>query len=190
MKHIIFTLIYLASATLIYSCKSQEELSKLRKERAKQKINKIIDRYPDLASYQIDTVIRYDTIINNKIITEVDTIILPAVLDTISILDTTKRIDTFYLNNKTDYVIINKDNKTVTVNLKPKTYYIHDTIRFSDTIVNTVEHIKIQKVVDTTKDFWFNLWLSIKSWIWWILIILGILLIVRLVLNKVKNKLL
>lgn len=187
MKHIFFLLIIPALAVSMVSCLTQSEITKRKKERAKDKITKILNKYPDLTETNIDTIIKYDTIINNKVIFEIDTFTLPGSDTTIYLKDSSSSlIDTIYFPNKIDYVIINKLNKTIRLTQKPKIFYIHDTLFFRDTIINHTITIEKEKIINVTKDFWFNLWLAIKKWIWWILIIAGIILILTVIIKIIK----
>jgi hypothetical protein len=56
-----------------------------------------------------------------------------------------------------------------------------DTFRHTDTIfINTVNNTTT-KTLDTNQSFWWNLWFQVKGWIWWILIIVAILVILRMI---------
>ena len=190
MKHIIFSLIFLALAASLNPTFGQTNHRKNKIERAKRKIERILTRFPELKTTTNTIVIKHDTVINFEIITEIDTVVIQEV-DTILPLfnyndDTTvftaiMGLDTFQVN------VITKELK---VYQPSKTFYIRDTIRFSDTIINTVTVHKETTIVDKSKDFWFSVGKTLKGWIWWILIILGIVVILKLVLDKIKNKLL
>jgi len=190
MKHIFFFLIIIALALSSVNLEAQTTRHKKKLERAKRKIERIIQRYPELRNTNEVILIEHDTLYNDRIITEIDTITIIRTDTTLPLISISQDSTKFMAVIDTDTFVVDIKTKIITIKEPPKTYYIKDTITVRDTIINTVTKIKEVNIVDTTKDFWFNLWLSIKSWIWWIFIILGLYVILRLILNKIKNKLL
>lgn len=188
--YIFFSLMVSALAAGCSPAMSQT-LKKQRKiERAKRKIERILNKYPELRNTETVTVTLHDTIYEDKVITEIDTIIIDGTDTIVPIINIDQDSSKFIAIVDSDTFVVDIKTKYIHIKEPPKTYYIRDTITIKDTIVNTVTKIKEVHVVNTTKNFWFSLWLAIRGWIWWIFIILGIIVIIKLVLNKVINKLL
>lgn len=183
MKHILSLIIGLAIAILLTSCVGMRDTTK-KKEKAKKKIERIIAKYPELRKTKDTTIIKYDTLIQDKIVEYRDTIVTDKIVidsNFYYVMDSVYRIQQgniealfeFTKNKQFNFKIIKE----------PEIFYIHDTIHYKDTIVSKNVTVKQTDVINTTGSFWYNLWRTIKGWIWWILIVISILYVIRLILK-------
>lgn len=189
MKHLFLLLMVAAGAAMVcQSCLTQAERFLKKQEKAKRKIDRLVKKYPDLRTIKDTTIISYDTIINNDTIIYNDTIITKQ-----EVMDSS-----FYFSWDSIYRVqqgsiealfqISKDKKIEYKIIKqPEYIHVHDTLYHRDTIVNTNTVYKEREIINTTKNFWFSLWLSIKGWIWWVLVIIALLLILRMLYKILKN---
>jgi hypothetical protein len=181
----------LIGATLVaitmQSCLTKAERFLKRQEKAKQRIEDILKKYPDLKTITVTEITTRDTVIQNDTFIYNDTLVTKQ-----EIVDSTfyYKLDSVYKvqegNIEALFEFAENNKFKFKVIKKPEYIYVHDTLYHRDTIVNTNTIIKEREVVNTTKNFWFNLWLAVKGWIWWILIIVAIIVILRLIFKFLK----
>lgn len=185
MKNTFFLIIFLASATLLSSCLTQYERNNNKLIRAKRKIEKILTKYPELKTTTDTVILRYDTIIENRIVEYRDTIVTERVTMDSSFyykLDSVYKVQQgsiealfkFTKDNKFDFKVIKQ----------PEVYYIHDTIRFSDTIINNTTTVHTKEIINTKDNIWYSIYSTIKNWIWLILLGIIVFLIIKLIIKK------
>jgi hypothetical protein len=173
--------------TIATSCVSQNIAHKRKVERAKKRVERIINRYPELKTITETKIVTRDTQIHERVIEYRDTIYTTReVLDSsfYFALDSTYRIQQENIEALFQFT---KDNKfNFKIIKQPEAFYIHDTIRVVDTTFTNNTTITQQQLINTKPSFWFNLWLAIKGWIWWVLIIIAILLILTALVKILK----
>jgi hypothetical protein len=180
--------LFLLIALLLSSCTSSQEISQRKLERAKRKMDKLILNNPSLIKESSSTTIKYDTVINNRVIHVKDSIYIPGSV----------KIDTLVQFKSNDSIIISHNNLLVEllrlgadksgrdqfkVNVKETPRYIYriDTLTVRDTVFMT-ETNKIKTItIDTKPSFLWSLWFQVKGWLWFILIIVAILVILRII---------
>ena len=174
---------YLWILLVIVSCVSPQELYIRKREKAKEKIDKLTRLFPEIVSKTDTTIIIKDTIINDKIVVVSDTIITNKI-----------KIDTLYKNIKTDTTLhfsdksnvvkgivqIKQDGVLVNITKYPEIIYRNDTINMKDTIYTERIITKYKEVINTNPSMWFVIWSNIKDYLWFILVVIGVILVYRL----------
>lgn len=175
------------AAIIATSCLTKHERFLKRQERAKQRIEDVVRKFPDLKTITITEIVTKDTVIQNDTIIYNDTLVTKQeIIDSAFYykLDSVYKVQEGNIEALFEFA---EDNKfKFKVIKKPEYIYVHDTLYHRDTVVNTNTIIKEREVVNTTKNFWFDLWLGIKGWIWWILVILAIVIILRIIFKYIK----
>lgn len=186
-KFFLLLMLAASAAILSTSCLTKAERFLKKQERAKQRIEDILKKYPDLKTVTVTEITTRDTVIQNDTFIYNDTLVTKQeIVDSAFYykLDSVYKVQQGNIEALFEFA---EDNKFKFKIIKqPEYIYVHDTLYHRDTIVNTNTIIKEREVVNTTKNFWFNLWLAVKGWIWWILVILAILLVGRLILKYTK----
>lgn len=180
--------LFLLIVLLLSSCVSTQELNQRKLERAKRKMDRLIMNNPSLMNESSSITIKHDTLINNRVIHVKDSIYIPGSV----------RLDTLVQFKSNDSIIISHNNLLVEllrlgadksgkdqfkVNIKEVPRYIYeiDTLLLRDTVF-MIETNKEQKIIlDTKPSFLWSLWFQIKGWLWFILIIVAILVILRII---------
>jgi len=177
-------LLFLIIVLIGQGCMTQAELAQKKLSRAKNKLAKLLVENPGLVDVNDTTYTKYDTITLIRETIEYDTIYIAGGIS----------IDTIVRFTPYDSIVVLEDNisKVVlkdmgggqvrgTVIYKDRFIVDVDTFRHTDTIfVNTVNNTTT-KTLDTHQSFWWNLWFQVKGWIWWILVIIAILVILRMI---------
>ena len=187
MNNIFSLLMVVTLVTITSSCMSQNVAHKRKVERAKKRIERIIYKFPELKTITETKIITRDTQIHERIIEYRDTLYTTReVLDSsfYFALDSTYRIQQENIEALFEFTKENKFNFKIIK--QPEAFYIHDTIRVTDTTFTNNTTITQSQLINTKPSFWFNLWLAIKGWIWWILVIVGLIVGAVLILKILK----
>lgn len=170
-------------------CQTPAELAQKKLSRAKTKMAKLILENPSLLSSTDTTLIKYDTITVDRKTVQYDTIYIKGGIS----------IDSIFMFNPIDSTVTWEDDiskiivkdmgggqvRGITI-YKDRFITEIDTFYHSDTIfVNTVNKTTTNNI-NTTQSFWWNLWFQVKGWIWWILIIVAILVILRTIFKFLR----
>jgi hypothetical protein len=182
-------LIVLAITICMSSCESPRELHQRKIIKAKHRIDKIVSRYPELRSLSDTTYTHTDTVvytnkhyINDSVFikggTRIDTVVQINDMDSI-----------FTVLN--DNIRLRLDKMTggqVRASVSVITNYIYetDTLLTRDTIYRERITTENNTIINTKKSFWWSLWFQVKGWLWFVLIIVAILVILRLVFKFLK----
>jgi hypothetical protein len=168
--------------TITTSCMSQNVAHKRKVERAKKRIEKIINRYPELKTITETKIVTRDTQIHERVIEYRDTIYTTReVIDSsfYFALDSTYRIQQENIEALFQFT---KDNKfNFKIIKQPEAFYIHDTIRVVDTTFNNNTVITQKQMINTKPNFWFNLWIQFKNWILALIVMLLVSIIVGII---------
>lgn len=173
------------------ACTTTQELEQRRLNKAKIKIKRLITKYPQLVSVADtsyttkDTVVKLNTIYVRDSVylvgtNRIDTIFSIAELDSIyKVLSIMSKEFDFKLQN------VGSGQVRATYIEKPRYIYETDTIRYTDTVFREKIITEKTTTIDTKQSFWWSLWFQIKGWIWFILITLIILVILRVIFKYV-----
>lgn len=163
-------------------CQTPAELAQKKLSRAKTKMAKLITENPTLLSSTDTVMVKYDTISIERKTVQYDTIYIKGGISIDTIVRFTPYDSIVVLeDDKSKVVLVDMGGGQVrgTVTYKDRFITEIDTFYHSDTVfVNTVEKTTTNNI-NTTQSFWWNLWFQVKGWIWWILIIIAILVILR-----------
>lgn len=173
------SLIFVVLLALCASCTSAGKLHRKKVGKAKDKITKLVQKYPELKSSVDTTYLVRDTITKEKVVIHKDSIFIKGdvVVDTVINLN----VDSIFSAKFDDIRVELQEigGGQVRANIIREDHYIHytDTIKLTDTIYR--EQIKVVQtdIISTEKSFWWSLWDQVNGWIWWVLIIVAILLI-------------
>lgn len=158
---------------LFISCLTPYERNISRQEKAKNKIDKLFKSFPDLLKADTLTLVKSDTIINERDIIIRDSIVVPKEVIDSSI---NFKYDSLYKVHQANLDIlftISKDNKAhFIVTKKEQVIYKLDTIKVTDTIIKTNTITEYKTIVNTEKSFLWSAWLLIRPWLWLILLLL------------------
>ena len=176
MKKSILVIIFL----LFSSCLSKQERFMKNREKAKETINELSRKY-DLRT-STDTIISFtDTLERERIITMIDTFYTQ-----ISKVDTvfTNKEGTYSFNDMMNtiqgLVTVKQDGVLVKVTKMPERIIIKDTVLVKDTMIVERVVTKSIEVINTKPNLFYNIWDTIKNYIWLILIVLCLIIVVRL----------
>ena len=175
----ITSLIFVILLALCASCTRAGKIHRNKVGKAKNRIAKLVQKYPELKSSVDTTYVVRDTITKDRIIVNVDSIYIEGktIIDTVLTLN----VDSIFSAKFDDIRVelYEMGGGQVRANIIREDHYIHytDTIKLTDTIYR--EQIKVVQtdIISTEKSFWWSLWDSVSGWIWWVLIIVAILLI-------------
>ncbi len=152
--------------------------------KAKNKINNILEKHPELITKFDSTSVKFDTIINDKTYSQTDTLMINIPTQ---IYQTKLNKGNFLIDNSDQKIIgsIDKDNKiTIVSEFKPRTIIKTDTIKLQDTCINITKVITETKFVNNTESIPSIIYYFIKKNLIWILLFIVFLLIY----NQFKHK--
>lgn len=177
-------LLFLLIVLIGQSCMTPAELAQKKLSKAKTKLAKLLVENPGLINESDTTYVKYDTIIVMKESIQYDTIYISGGISIDTVIRFTPYDSIVVLEDSISKVVL-KDmgggQVRGTVIYKDRFIIDVDTFRHIDTIfINTINNTTI-KTLDTRQSFWWNLWFQVKGWIWWILIIIAILVILRII---------
>lgn len=181
-------IIFAFMLVLAWSCITPAELAQRKTERAKAKLDRILREFPELLDTKDTTLVKYDTITMSKEIIRFDTVYREGGISIDTIVEISNFDSVFTVYSKEMEIRIEKlGGELVRARGIIKPYFITeiDTFNITDTVfINTIQTNTIQ-TLDNQPSFWWNLWWSIKGWIWWILIVIAILIILRVIFKFV-----
>lgn len=173
---------------LLTSCETTHELHQRKLNKAKTKIDKLVNKYPELKSLSDTTYTHHDTIVNTnthyindsifiKGGTRIDTVVQVNDMDSI-------------FNVLSDNIQLRLDKMTggqvrATVTQIPYYIYETDTVHTVDTVIREKIVKETTNIINTEKSFWWSLWFQVKGWLWLILVVVAVILILRLVFKFV-----
>ncbi len=167
---------------ILGSCTSTAKLHRNKVRKAKNKIERLVQKYPELKSSSDTTSIVRDTIVESKVVINTDSVYINGgtIVDTVIQFNVDS---TFYAKFEDISVRLEEiGGGQVRANISRTPHYIYytDTIQYTDTVfVNTINTVKTD-IISTEKSFWWSLWDQVSGWIWWVLIIVAILLIMMM----------
>jgi hypothetical protein len=173
------------------ACTTTQELEQRRLNNAKIKIKRLIAKYPQLVSVTDTSYTAKDTIVKLNTIYVQDSVYL-AGSNRIDTIFSITELDSIYkvlsiMSKEFDFKIQNVGGGQVRATYieKPRYIYETDTVRYTDTIFKEKTITAKTTVIDTKESFWWSLWFQIKGWIWFILVALIILVILRVIFKYV-----
>tara|TARA_R100000951_G_scaffold116715_2_gene130051 strand:+ start:583 stop:1143 length:561 start_codon:yes stop_codon:yes gene_type:complete len=177
------SLVFVILLALCTSCTNASKLHRKKVNKAKDRIAKLVQKYPELKSSNDTTYFIIDTITKEKIVIHKDSIFIKGdiIVDTVISLNVDSIFSAKFDDIKVE--LYEMGGGQVRANIIREDHYIHytDTIKLTDTIYK--EQIKTVQtdIISTEKSFWWSLWDQVSGWIWWVLIIVAILLILATV---------
>lgn len=148
------------------------ELRRLRNiEKTKRNIEGYKLAYPELWTKQIDTLIISDTIVNDRIRTLIDTVLVPQVrIDTVL----TNSVDGVYVFSRGDIsgtVKVLDSKVSLDIETSKQVIYRYDTIVYSDTVIVNSNTITEKTLVNTQPNPWLVFLHKTWQWILWFVIL-------------------
>lgn len=177
-------------ALLMQGCQSPAELHHRKMEKAKTRIGKILVKFPEIKSSFDTTYVKLDTLTTLREIVRTDTVFIQgsAIVDTViqfTLLDTLFKFSKDNVNVEISQEIGGGPVRAV-VNVVPHYIIKVDTFNYRDTVFINTFNTHSVTILDTKHSFWWSLWFQVKGWLWFILVILAILVILRIVFKFLK----
>jgi hypothetical protein len=183
MKYILTILFVLAS------CLTPLEKYNKRKERAKRKIESIVNTFPELKLVKDTIIIVKDTIVRDKQVVINDTIVTNTItIDTV--FNTLYKDTVFTFSDKFNIIkgVIDIKQDAVKVNITkyPEVIYRTDTINIKDTLYREKIVTNVKEVINTTTSFSYWLTSNLKALIILFIYLLLFLIILYLIYKYIK----
>lgn len=157
------------------SCLSPLETTIKRREHVKERILRLLNKYPDILKADTVTVYKRDTSVTERLIIRHDTVVLP-----VEYIDSTigMKYDSLYVIQE-GLLTINAELKSINgknelrlkVTKAKEVVYISDTIVLHDTTFLTQIKTEYTKTLDLEPSFLWSLWFTFKSWLWLVILL-------------------
>jgi hypothetical protein len=169
---------------LLTGCATTQEIQNRKLENAKVRLNKIIKMYPELLVGETRVSSTTDTVIKNRVEflrdsvyikggTRIDTVLQINQLDSLfSVFD--DMIELKLLNNGFGQV-------RAQVKVVPHYIYETDTLKMTDTVFREKINTVTTNTINTKPNIFWSFWFFIKGWLWFILVVIAIIFIIRIV---------
>ena len=184
------TIIILFLILVLNSCRTPAEFRARKLMNAKNKIDRLVLKFPELKVTKDTTYYLSDTTIINRTKYINDSVFIAGgtTIDTILQLGSIDSVFTIFAKNiELKLLKLANNNIKATVSVVPHYIYEVDTLYSKDTIFRDKIIIKNTEIINTEKSFWWSLWFTLKGWLWYILIILGIIILVMIILRVIKS---